>query len=141
MLVLCWLISTINFIGPLIEIEKNRYYIREPTFFENDRKVTVTIVRRGDLSKTIFVTAFTKDGSAKSGLHYQPVAKVNLFSCVIFTYRNLYFYLPRIICKFYKLFYLTRDLAATSTFLRVGIKKKKVNQDHSCQVALVVGVK
>ena len=77
MVALCRLISTIYFIEPLIEIEKNRYYIREPVFFENDQKVTIPIVRRGDLSKTIFVTAFTKDGSAKSGLHYQPVAKVN----------------------------------------------------------------
>lgn len=62
---------------PVIKFMETKFYAKEPPPDEESRLVEIPIFRSGDTSKDSVVTVYTKDGSAKSGIHYEPFAKVH----------------------------------------------------------------
>ena len=62
-----------------------KFYAKEPPPDVESRLVEIPVFRSGDTSKDSIVTAYTRDGSAKSGIHYEPFAKVFSSNDSIFT--------------------------------------------------------
>lgn len=60
---------------PVIGFEEKRFYVREPSSSEKVRTITIPVQRKGDASKASYVTVHTKDGSARSGKSFEPLAK------------------------------------------------------------------
>lgn len=63
---------------PVIGFEEKRFYVREPSSSEKVRTITIPVQRKGDASKASYVTVHTKDGSARSGKSFEPLAKVQI---------------------------------------------------------------
>lgn len=56
-----------------------KFYAKEPPSDVESRVVEIPVFRSGDTSKDSIVMAYTRDGSAKSGIHYEPFAKVSTY--------------------------------------------------------------
>ncbi len=64
------------FLEPIIKFMKTKYYVKEPASEQRLKYIEIPVMRAGDPSKVSAVTVHTKDGSARSGIHYEPLAKV-----------------------------------------------------------------
>ena len=62
---------------PIIKFMNTKFYAKEPPSDVESRVVEIPVFRSGDTSKDSIVMAYTRDGSAKSGIHYEPFAKVS----------------------------------------------------------------
>nr|CAB3247083.1 extracellular matrix protein FRAS1 [Phallusia mammillata] len=65
--------------APTLEFERVEYSIREPNSNDDTRLLTVRVVRTGDVSEVSKVRCSTRDGSAKSGLDYEPKSRLLRF--------------------------------------------------------------
>ncbi|XP_071035799.1 FRAS1-related extracellular matrix protein 2 [Parasteatoda tepidariorum] len=59
----------------IIQLERNRYTIKEPQDLKETSILQIPVIRTGDQSKLSRIRAHTKDGSAKSGIDYVPYSK------------------------------------------------------------------
>ncbi|KAJ8286924.1 hypothetical protein GJAV_G00044950 [Gymnothorax javanicus] len=66
--------------APTIEFEKAKYRVREPKGPDGIEVLSVKVIRRGDQNRTSKVRCSTRDGSARSGVDYNPKSKVLRFS-------------------------------------------------------------
>lgn len=66
------------FTEPRVSFNERKYFFYEPSKIEKQSTVYVKIKRDGDVTKPTSVSLETSDGSALSGQHYDPFAKVNL---------------------------------------------------------------
>ena len=66
----------VNLLEPIIKFMETKYYAKEPPPDQQSRVVEIPVFRSGDSSKESVVTVYTRDGSARSGVHYEPLAKV-----------------------------------------------------------------
>ncbi len=55
------------------------YSVREPSGPAEQAIVTITVVRTGDQNRTSKVRVSTRDGSAKSGVDYEPYSQMLKF--------------------------------------------------------------
>ena len=60
---------------PIIKFPTTKFSIDEPTDPDDVAIVRIPIIRMGDSSQTSVVRVHTKDGSAKSGLDYNPMSR------------------------------------------------------------------
>ena len=60
----------------MIKFMESKYYAKEPPPDEESRVVEIPVFRAGDTSEKSVITVYTRDGSARSGIHYEPLAKV-----------------------------------------------------------------
>lgn len=60
---------------PVIKFMNTKFYAKEPPSDVESRVVEIPVFRSGDTSRDSVVMAYTRDGSAKSGVHYEPFAK------------------------------------------------------------------
>ncbi|XP_070544831.1 extracellular matrix organizing protein FRAS1-like [Ptychodera flava] len=65
--------------APTVQIERMAYTVREPPSEDAMSFVTIGIIRTGDQNRTSKVRCSTRDGSAKSGMDYEPKSKVMKF--------------------------------------------------------------
>ena len=61
---------------PQVFFSEKKYYFYEPSKQEKENIVYVTVKRDGDVTKPTSVSLETNDGSALSGRHYEPFARV-----------------------------------------------------------------
>ncbi|XP_077417485.1 extracellular matrix organizing protein FRAS1 isoform X1 [Vanacampus margaritifer] len=66
--------------APTIELEQASYQVREPPGPDGMEVLNVKVVRRGDLDRTSKVRCSTRDGSAQSGVDYNPKSRVLKFT-------------------------------------------------------------
>ncbi|XP_035245707.1 extracellular matrix protein FRAS1-like isoform X1 [Anguilla anguilla] len=66
--------------APTIEFEKAKYKVREPQGAEGIEVLSIKVIRRGDRNRTSKVRCSTRDGSAQSGVDYNPKNRVLKFS-------------------------------------------------------------
>ncbi|XP_053108034.1 extracellular matrix organizing protein FRAS1 isoform X2 [Hemicordylus capensis] len=66
--------------APTIEFEEAAYQVREPPGPEGFAFLEVHVIRRGDQNRTSKVRCSTRDGSAQSGIDYNPKSRVLKFS-------------------------------------------------------------
>ncbi|XP_033631977.1 extracellular matrix protein 3-like [Asterias rubens] len=59
----------------VIKFPETRFSVNEPLSEDDVSTVTIPVIRMGDLSQTSVVRVFTKDGSAKSGVDYNPLSQ------------------------------------------------------------------
>ena len=70
---------------PLLSFANKRLQTTEPN--ENQNSILkVRILRSGDLTSDLTVRVSTKDGSARSGIHYEPFSKVFEFEAGVTYY-------------------------------------------------------
>ena len=83
---------------PRVHFERSAYSVQEPSVGDQITTVTLKVVRSGDVSNTAEVRCSTKDGSAMSGIDYNPKSQILRFKEGehIFFYKNVY--LP-LLCK------------------------------------------
>ncbi|XP_056274598.1 extracellular matrix protein FRAS1 [Pseudoliparis swirei] len=65
--------------APTIEFEQASYQVREPPGPDGVEVLDVKVVRGGDLDRTSKVRCSTRDGSAQSGVDYNPKSRVLKF--------------------------------------------------------------
>ncbi|KAJ0067384.1 hypothetical protein NL108_003229, partial [Boleophthalmus pectinirostris] len=66
--------------APTIEFEQASYQVREPPGPDGVQVLNVKVVRRGDLDRTSKIRCSTRDGSAQSGVDYNPNSRVLRFT-------------------------------------------------------------
>ncbi|XP_029959982.1 extracellular matrix organizing protein FRAS1 [Salarias fasciatus] len=66
--------------APTIEFEQASYQVREPPGPDGIQVLNVKVVRTGDLDRTSKIRCSTRDGSAQSGLDYNPKSRVLKFT-------------------------------------------------------------
>ncbi|XP_077984509.1 extracellular matrix protein 3-like [Glandiceps talaboti] len=59
---------------PIIKFAETRYSVDEPKVQDDIAIVKIPVIRMGDTSQTSVVRVHTKDGSAKSGVDYNPLS-------------------------------------------------------------------
>ena len=64
---------------PRVHFEKPAYSVQEPSAGDQITTVTIKIMRLGDISKTAEVRCSTQDGSAMSGVDYNPKSQILYF--------------------------------------------------------------
>ncbi|XP_060078834.1 extracellular matrix protein 3-like [Ylistrum balloti] len=64
---------------PQIQFAEDHFVVNEPIFKEDISRLTIPVVRSGDLSERSEVTVFTKDGSARAGQDYNGFSRLLLF--------------------------------------------------------------
>ncbi|XP_071508475.1 extracellular matrix organizing protein FRAS1-like [Diadema antillarum] len=70
---------TDNADAPMLQFERMAYSVREPSSQDQTQFVDIKVVRTGDQNRTSGVRCSTRDGSAKSGVDYEPYSKVLRF--------------------------------------------------------------
>ena len=68
----------------MIGLAESRYTVKEPMFKEESSKLTIPVIRKGDLSQIEVVTINTKDGQANAGRDYNGFFKGSLFDLLYF---------------------------------------------------------
>uniref|UniRef100_A0A8D0CH89 Fraser extracellular matrix complex subunit 1 n=1 Tax=Scleropages formosus TaxID=113540 RepID=A0A8D0CH89_SCLFO len=66
--------------APTIEFEEATYQVREPPGPDGIEVLNIKVIRRGDQNRTSKVRCSTRDGSAQSGVDYNPKSSVLKFS-------------------------------------------------------------
>ncbi|KAJ8404524.1 hypothetical protein AAFF_G00337910 [Aldrovandia affinis] len=66
--------------APTIEFEESKYHVRETPGPDRIEVLSVKVIRRGDQNRTSKVRCSTRDGSAQSGVDYNPQSRVLKFS-------------------------------------------------------------
>uniref|UniRef100_A0A3B4AGL3 VWFC domain-containing protein n=1 Tax=Periophthalmus magnuspinnatus TaxID=409849 RepID=A0A3B4AGL3_9GOBI len=66
--------------APTIEFEQASYQVREPPGPDGIQVLNIKVVRRGDLDRTSKIRCSTRDGSAQSGVDYNPNSRVLRFT-------------------------------------------------------------
>ncbi|KAJ8339232.1 hypothetical protein SKAU_G00360180 [Synaphobranchus kaupii] len=66
--------------APTIEFEKDKFKVREPQGPDGIEVLSFKVIRRGDRNRTSKVRCSTRDGSAQSGVDYNPKSRVLKFS-------------------------------------------------------------
>uniref|UniRef100_A0A4W4DQF0 VWFC domain-containing protein n=1 Tax=Electrophorus electricus TaxID=8005 RepID=A0A4W4DQF0_ELEEL len=66
--------------APTIEFEQASYQVREPPGPDGVEVLNVKVIRKGDLDRTSKIRCSTRDGSAQSGVDYNPKSRVLKFS-------------------------------------------------------------
>uniref|UniRef100_A0AAY4BT87 VWFC domain-containing protein n=1 Tax=Denticeps clupeoides TaxID=299321 RepID=A0AAY4BT87_9TELE len=66
--------------APTIEFEKAFYQVREPAGPDGIEVMNIKVIRRGDLDRVSKIRCSTRDGSAQSGVDYNPKSRVLKFS-------------------------------------------------------------
>ena len=64
---------------PRVHFERSAYSVQEPSVGDQITTVTLKVMRSGDVSKTAEVRCSTKDGSAMSGIDYNPKSQILRF--------------------------------------------------------------
>lgn len=64
---------------PRVEFEHPSYSIHEPSITDQLASVLVKVVRMGDVHQTVSVRCSTRDGSANSGVDYNPKSQILTF--------------------------------------------------------------
>ena len=59
----------------IIKFPETRFSVNEPLSEDEVSTVRIPVIRMGDLTQTSVVRVFTKDGSAKSGMDYNPLSQ------------------------------------------------------------------
>lgn len=72
--------SLLCFAVPTIQFEKAAYSVMEPSGEEEVATVQVKVIRTGDINQTSSVRCSTRDGSAASGIDYNPKSLLLKFS-------------------------------------------------------------
>uniref|UniRef100_A0A3Q3IUW6 VWFC domain-containing protein n=1 Tax=Monopterus albus TaxID=43700 RepID=A0A3Q3IUW6_MONAL len=65
--------------APTIEFEQGAYQVREPPGPDGIEVLNIKVIRRGDLDRTSKIRCSTRDGSAQSGVDYNPNSRVLKF--------------------------------------------------------------
>lgn len=68
------------FSAPTIEFEQASYQVREPPGPDGIEVLNIKVIRKGDLDRTSKIRCSTRDGSAQSGVDYNPKSRVLKFS-------------------------------------------------------------
>lgn len=66
--------------APTIEFEQASYQVREPPGPDGIEVLNIKVLRRGDLDRTSKIRCSTRDGSAQSGVDYNPNSRVLKFT-------------------------------------------------------------
>ncbi|XP_017560623.2 extracellular matrix protein FRAS1 [Pygocentrus nattereri] len=66
--------------APTIEFEQASYQVREPSGPDGIEVLNIKVIRKGDLDRTSKIRCSTRDGSAQSGVDYNPKSRVLKFS-------------------------------------------------------------
>ncbi|XP_029366253.1 extracellular matrix organizing protein FRAS1 isoform X2 [Echeneis naucrates] len=66
--------------APTIEFEQASYQVREPPGPDGVEVLNIKVIRRGDLDRTSKIRCSTRDGSAQSGVDYNPNSRVLKFT-------------------------------------------------------------
>ncbi|XP_056136283.1 extracellular matrix protein FRAS1 [Lampris incognitus] len=66
--------------APTIEFEQASYQVREPPGPDGIEVLNIKVIRRGDLDRTSKIRCSTRDGSAQSGVDYNPNSRVLKFT-------------------------------------------------------------
>ncbi|XP_023676521.2 extracellular matrix organizing protein FRAS1 isoform X1 [Paramormyrops kingsleyae] len=66
--------------APTIEFEEATYQVREPPGLDGIEVVTIKVIRKGDQNRLSKVRCSTRDGSAQSGVDYNPKSRVLKFN-------------------------------------------------------------
>ncbi|KAF0034366.1 hypothetical protein F2P81_014432 [Scophthalmus maximus] len=66
--------------APTIEFEQASYQVREPPGPDGVEVLDIKVIRRGDLDRTSKIRCSTRDGSAQSGVDYNPKSRVLKFT-------------------------------------------------------------
>ncbi|XP_072289092.1 extracellular matrix organizing protein FRAS1, partial [Eucyclogobius newberryi] len=66
--------------APTVEFEQASYQVREPPGPDGVQVLSIKVVRRGDLDRTSKIRCSTRDGSAQSGVDYNPNSRVLRFT-------------------------------------------------------------
>ena len=64
----------------IVKFEARKYTVYEPIQKSKLSEVIIPVLRTGDLSRVSHIRLYTKDGSAKAGFDYQPLARVRVFT-------------------------------------------------------------
>lgn len=72
--------SCSSVLAPTIEFEQASYQVREPPGPDGIEVLNIKVNRRGDLDRTSKVRCSTRDGSAQSGVDYNPKSRVLKFT-------------------------------------------------------------
>ncbi|XP_077999737.1 extracellular matrix organizing protein FRAS1-like [Glandiceps talaboti] len=65
--------------APTVQIERMAYTVHEPSGYDETSFVTIGVIRTGDQNRTSKVRCSTRDGSAKSGIDYDPKSSMLKF--------------------------------------------------------------
>ena len=65
--------------APTLQFERMAYSVREPGGQDETIFIDIRVMRTGDQNRTSSVRCSTRDGSAKSGVDYEPYSKVLRF--------------------------------------------------------------
>uniref|UniRef100_A0AAX7VKR4 Fraser extracellular matrix complex subunit 1 n=1 Tax=Astatotilapia calliptera TaxID=8154 RepID=A0AAX7VKR4_ASTCA len=66
--------------APTIEFEQASFQVREPPGPDGIEVLNIKVIRRGDLDRTSKIRCSTRDGSAQSGVDYNPKSRVLKFT-------------------------------------------------------------
>lgn len=66
--------------APTIEFEQASYQVKEPPGPDGIEVLNIKVVRGGDLDRTSKIRCSTRDGSAQSGVDYNPKSRVLKFT-------------------------------------------------------------
>uniref|UniRef100_A0A8B9RD46 Fraser extracellular matrix complex subunit 1 n=1 Tax=Astyanax mexicanus TaxID=7994 RepID=A0A8B9RD46_ASTMX len=66
--------------APTIEFEQSSYQVREPSGPDGIEVLNIKVIRKGDLDRTSKIRCSTRDGSAQSGVDYNPKSRVLKFT-------------------------------------------------------------
>ncbi|CAJ1069789.1 extracellular matrix protein FRAS1 [Xyrichtys novacula] len=66
--------------APTIEFEKAAFQVREPLGPDGIEVLNIKVIRHGDLDRTSKIRCSTRDGSAQSGVDYNPKSRVLKFT-------------------------------------------------------------
>ncbi|KAM9446229.1 extracellular matrix organizing protein FRAS1 [Clarias gariepinus] len=66
--------------APTIEFEQASYQVREPAGPDGIEVLNIKVIRKGDLDRTSKIRCSTRDGSAQSGVDYNPKSRVLKFT-------------------------------------------------------------
>ncbi|XP_032434237.1 extracellular matrix organizing protein FRAS1 isoform X1 [Xiphophorus hellerii] len=66
--------------APTIEFEQASYQVREPPGPDGVEALNIKVIRHGDLDRTSKIRCSTRDGSAQSGVDYNPNSRVLKFT-------------------------------------------------------------
>lgn len=66
--------------APTIEFEQASYQVREPSGPDGLEVLNIKVIRKGDLDRTSKIRCSTRDGSAQSGVDYNPKSRVLKFN-------------------------------------------------------------
>ena len=78
-IVALWATCSVLTSVPRVHFERSAYSVQEPSVGDQITTVTLKVMRSGDVSKTAEVRCSTKDGSAMSGIDYNPKSQILRF--------------------------------------------------------------